>query len=229
MKAKLLPLVAAVLQFTIDPANAAPGESSGSGKLGFSPGGDRVTLCVNPAGVDVCELLGVNADFVMAYNENNCVLAGSHWTPAIGSFFNEAFGSAEYPLSYPAGYEPFPGGPAEDFLAKLVSVRVVVDEGTRTERTYDYPPASIIHRVTVGAWSDFTAADDESANWPLLEFTPLVHPLSVGPHRVKVFATLSAESCDGLPPDPSYGYYCIPPGELLWKDLPFTVAPRCRP
>jgi hypothetical protein len=168
---------------------------------------------------------------------DQCVLSGSYVVVDQYWAVNQKGGSSDFPLVYPDGYETaYPLDPIADFASKLVSVRVVVDGGTRQEKTYVYSPEDITYYMTnmeyFGAWWDPAWL---GSAWPVAAIVPLLHPLRVGIHGAQLYLTFSAAHCDGLGAEPDMN--CIPAGETKFRGFaegppagyPFTVAPKCSP
>ncbi len=72
--------------------------------------------------------------------------------------------------------------PIEDFNAKFVGVRYVVDAGTRQERSYSFTAAQVLR-------TGFTVP---GTDYPMSAILGVLHPLPPGAHTVDVFWTLSA-------------------------------------
>jgi hypothetical protein len=85
-------------------------------------------------------------------------------------------------------------------LSKIVSFTIVVDPGTRQERSYVYTdPAKYEVFMTYAAFWGAVGVPS-LAGAPAMFFAPSLHPLSVGQHELHVIWTLSGLHCDGFPP-----------------------------
>ena len=205
MKTKTALALTAVLAVSL--AFGAPGASAER----LDPPGHRDgNHCVNSFGVDLNDLFGVSDQVVRTGCQE--VSAGEHWIPPV--FW---ITSGSDPV-YPPGYEPLRPTPSEDFLAKLVAVRVVVDRGTRQERTHTFAPSEVVR-------TDITAEQMLPGVFPagahMVSFLPRMAPVGLGNHTQELIATLSAEHCDGFSTDAANS--CIPPGDDSFGARPFTV------
>jgi hypothetical protein len=119
----------------------------------------------------------------------------------------------------PPGYVPAAPTPAEDLTAKLTSVKVVIDAGTRKSKTFTFsPPAVLRTDLTYGDYFGFPDFLPQPIAWTL----PKLSPLPAGDHRVQVFWTLSAQHCDGFSDVPAFS--CLPSGDVLMQSLTTTVV-----
>ena len=103
----------------------ALGVSGASAGRTDPPGRDDANHCINEFDVDLNELYGISDQF----RNRDCqvVSAGEHWV--IGPLVwivNQGADSI-----YPNGYVQSQPEPIDDFTSKLVSIRVVVDGGTK--------------------------------------------------------------------------------------------------
>jgi hypothetical protein len=130
--------------------------------------------------------------------------AGQHWTFTIPWFMNTSFESVP-PEFVPAGDTPL-----EDFVAKFVAVKYVVDPGTEEEKTYVFPNSDMLW---TGVLADLPAVNTLTLG--------SVQPLSVGQHLVEVYWEFSALHCDGLAANLEEN--CIPAGETLFRRTTFEV------
>lgn len=196
-------------------------------------------LCVTPWGTDFCALAGTNTAFVVSDALGGPpVPVGSWWTPLLCWATNARGGLPGFPLTYPPGYvTAHPDDPMQDFLSKIVSFTVVVDPGTRQERSYVYTdPAEYEAFMTFGEfWG--AAGFPPFAAAPAMCFIPSLHPLSVGAHEIHSVWTLSALHCDGFPtggepPSVETGS-CFPAGDFaVYPSLfsfTFSFAPPSSP
>jgi hypothetical protein len=221
-KAKLRILLAgalAALVASASPAAAAPGDV---GKLPGShdryggvlelpdfSGQREANHCVTNAGVDLNALFGVPDQIVTRFCSE--VSAGEHWRPFgfwIVNSFNETF---------PAGYVPSGPTPIEDFVTKLVEVKVVVDGGTRQEKTLVFEPGDVLR-------TDVTSDQLEPGfpQLPMAVTLPRMKPLSIGQHTRELVWVLSAQHCDGF--GTSVDDNCLPAGDVSFGVGPFTVT-----
>lgn len=167
--------------------------------------------CLHPVtGVNLNELFGVPEQLVAACGGPT---AGEHWRPFVGYVGAEASDAV-----YPPGYVPLHGSPVDDVLAKTL-IRVVVDGGTRQEKTYTFSPSD-----TDAFRTDLTIHDINPANPDLPEFIviPRMAPLSVGHHTYQLIWALSAAHCDGLSTEEAES--CLPAGDNPLSLRPFDVS-----
>jgi len=161
--------------------------------------------CIAPNGIDLNVLFGISKQIVTPYC--NQVDSGEQWTAAGPAWFmNTSFEAV------PEEFVPAGANPPEDFLAKFVAIKYVVDPGTRQEQTYVYP---ISNKLWSGAVAGFPAV------WPgTLSKLP---PMSVGEHFVVVYWVFSAMHCDGLAAVVDEN--CLGPGEVPYVAVRFEVTP----
>ena len=176
--------------------------------LGVRPGSaapPREHHCVHPDGVDLNELHATPYRIVTHF----CPLAvlGERWIPAAAWVTNSSH------EVLPPGYVPSAGAPIEDFNAKFVAARYVIDAGTRQERTYSFGP-SVLQ----------TGLIHPTFELPMTAFLPVLPPSPPGPHTVDIYVTLNADHWDGLGTDPAWDL--IPAGETHWDHVPFDVVRR---
>jgi hypothetical protein len=198
--AALLTVLASSLAFGVGPASAGRDDP---------PGDPDANHCFNAFGVDLNELYGVSDQF--RNRECQVVSAGEHWIfGPIVWIVDDGVDSL-----YPDGYVPASPNPIEDFAAKLVSVKVVVDG-----KAHVFSPSEALRtdirvaQLEPGAW-------DES--WPMASMLPRLSPLSVGEHTIQPFIVLSAEHCDGIGAVEEEN--CIPAGEIPFgPPRPLTVT-----
>jgi hypothetical protein len=163
---------------------------------------------------DLNDIYGVTAQIVTGFCPE--VRSGQRWvSPGAPWSMNDSFAAV------PEAFEPAEGAtkPLEDFLAKFVQVRFVIDPGTRQEKTVIFPNDG---NLFTGIGSQFP---DTPANWDVVSPITLgtLKPLSVGDHLVELYWTLSALHCDGLAANIDEN--CLPAGEFLYSRRPFTVVP----
>jgi hypothetical protein len=117
----------------------------------------------------------------------------------------------------PEEFVPAGATPLEDFRAKFVAVKYIIDPGTSQERTRIYPTSD---RLWMGTIEGLPAV------WP--GTLSIAKPLSVGQHRVEVYWVFSAMHCDGL--DGVIEENCIGPGEIGYAPpRVFEVTPGAAP
>jgi hypothetical protein len=176
------------------------------------PGHTDANHCVNRFDVDYNLLYGVSDQFRTF--ECRVVSAGERWVPLMTWITNDIN------LVYPQGYVPSLPAPSDDFLAKLVEVKVVVDGGTSLERTYLFDPSDIVR-------TDINAEDVNPGAWgrayPMASILPIMPPEVVGDHTFEPFLVLSAEHCDGFGTDPEL--QCLPAGEVSFGLRPLSITP----
>lgn len=196
----VMALVATGLLVSSTVALAAKGGEPG-------PNGDKAkegNHCVTPGGLDLNEFLGVSEQIVTSFCTE--VGSGQHWTDAPRWFMEETFEVV------PEGFVPAGESPLEDFLAKFVAVKYVIDPGTRQEKTV------VSTEVTL-----FTANVGQVLLVPLNS----LQPLSVGEHVVDVSWVFNSMHCDGIGdliasyPD---GGNCLVAGENEVATLSFKVT-----
>jgi hypothetical protein len=173
-----------------------------------TPAGPKaVPPCITPTAVSVNERWGI-ADAVVAPFCTQ-VNSGRRWVPSNAWFMNTAFDAV------PPSFVAQGATPVQDFVAKFVGVKYVVDAGTNKEKTYVFPNDEslgillnvegfdVVNSITLGS----------------------LKPLSVGDHTIDSYFIFSAMHCDGLPPgDPDQN--CLPAGETLFSSVEFTVTPE---
>lgn len=120
---------------------------------------------------------------------------------------------------YPDGYAPSRLAPIDDFLAKLVAVKVVIDGGTSQERTHILDPSEMVRtdihaeEVNPGAWG---------SPYPMASLLPSMPAVSVGEHTFEPILVLSAQHCDGLGSDADL--QCFPAGETSFGVRPISIT-----
>lgn len=194
----------------------ALGVSSASAGRVDPPGHRDANHCINAFGVDLNELYGVSDQF----RNRDCrvVSAGEHWVVGPLSWIVN-FGEDSI---YPAGYVPAQPEPIDDFVSKLVSVRVVVDGGTARERIAVFSRSEVL-RTDIDIYQLEPDDDIWPAPFPMASMLPRMAPLSVGDHTFQTFVKLSAEHCDGFFADPELS--CLPAGEISFSGpFPLTIS-----
>ncbi len=154
----------------------------------------RTEHCVTPNHIDINATLGISAAIVAPFCPT--IKAGDWWVRA--QFWTENQ-SWEY---VPDGFVPVGATPLEDFVAKFVAIRYVVDQGTKHEFTVEFAtgPSLWTHEHLVFPNTDVASAMTLGA----------VRPLRVGTHTVTSFWIFSAPHCDGF--SPVFEESCVPAG-----------------
>jgi hypothetical protein len=121
----------------------------------------------------------------------------------------------------PEDFEPAGDTPLEDFLAKFMAVKFVIDPGTKHEKTVVFPNDG---NLFTGPASLF---GDAPPGWTVASPVTLgaLKPLPVGKHAVRVLWRLSAMHCDGIADVVDEN--CLPGGEeFVYSFVPaFEVVP----
>jgi hypothetical protein len=172
---------------------------------GASGGPKTVKPCITPTAVDLNERYGVAEAIVAPFCTE--VNSGRRWTVSNAWFVNVTFEVV------PSDFVPAGETPLDDFIAKFVGVKYVVDPGTKKEKTYQFP-----NDDGLGIVQDEGGFD--AANPVTLG---ALKPLSVGHHVVDSYLLLSAMHCDGL--GDVVEENCLPAGETLFSTVTFTVTP----
>ena len=171
----------------------------------------RDNNCVHPSGVSLNELFGVPEQFVLPFCEG--FTAGEHWRPAMNYF-----GADGSDAVYPPGYVPLHPNPVDDILAK-VTVNVVIDGGTRQQKTYTFSPTDRdAFRTDVRVHEVNPAFPDI----PSFFIMPRMAPLRPGHHTYEFIWVQSAPHCDGLSADEDAS--CLPAGEFPLGVRPADVS-----
>jgi len=165
---------------------------------GTSAGNSEGNHCIFPGGTDFNEVWGVSEAIVWF----NCttVGAGQDWRVGQGWGMEATF------KKVPKGFVPAGATPLDDFLAKFVGVKYVVDPGTARERVYRFTDVS---RLLVGPGAAVNGVTMGTMN-----------ALSVGSHAVEAYWTMSATHCDGFVKGG-----CLPAGDSLAFASTFEVTP----
>jgi hypothetical protein len=161
--------------------------------------------CITPTGIDLNELYGITKQILTPFC--NHVDSGEQWTAGGPAWFMNTNFEAVPDDFVPAGETPL-----EDFLAKFVAIKYVIDPGTRQEQTYIYPTSN---RLWTGMSAGFPAV------WPgTLSKLP---PLSVGEHFVVVYWVFNAMHCDGFAAVVDEN--CLGTGEVAYAGVRLEVTP----
>jgi 5-hydroxyisourate hydrolase-like protein (transthyretin family) len=165
--------------------------------------------CRNQFGVDLNVLFGVPEQFV----DGPCstITTASAWRPLAFWYTNTAFDAV------PPGFVPAAATPLEDLLTKLTAVEVVVDGGTKRQRTVVLAPTAAL-RID----HTFEEYAPGGGAYPMAVAIPRMTPLLAGDHTVQIIWTLSAEHCDGFTDVEAYS--CLPSGDVSFGTRHFVVA-----
>jgi hypothetical protein len=117
------------------------------------------------------------------------------------------------------GFVPAGDTPVEDFIAKFTALKLVIDAGTRQEKTVVFPNDG---NVFTGPATLFPGNPEE---WALVIPITLgtVQPLPVGDHVVDVYWIFGDVHCDGVAANIVEN--CFPEGETLYVTVAFEVTP----
>lgn len=193
---------------SVSPAGARAVASAGRTD---PPNHEQANHCLNEYGVDLNQLYGVRDKIQTA----GCAeqTAGDHWVLPVEWVVHDGSGSV-----YPEGYQPLSARPIEDFVLKLVAVKVVVDVGTSTEQVHYFAAGEVL-RTDIDSEQLYPGGFD--APYPVASMLPRLFPVSVGQHTV--YLLMSAQHCDGFGTVVSYS--CLPAGEVpYWRLLAFEVS-----
>jgi hypothetical protein len=160
--------------------------------------------CLAADGTDLNEYYGVSATIVATFCPS--LRTGEEWTTTSRWFVAPSYGKV------PRGFVPAPGAtPADDFLAKFVSVRYVIDPGTAQEQTYVFPNSNKLFIDLVDSTTLFN---------PITLGT--LHPLSAGQHVIDRYWRMSALHCDGI--GKILEENCLPAGDTFFGGVTFDVV-----
>jgi hypothetical protein len=177
----------------------------------------RVEPCIWPdTGTNLQTYFDVSVSLVIPPADCGQVRTGSPWaTPVV-------FYVARTWEQVPPGYQPVGATPLDELEADLVSVRLIVDEGTPQEFTVERSGPQI--HVQTAAWDEVYPDDPD---WLLVDIGTHItmRPLPPGTHTVSGEFVLDAPACDGTSAD--YDQSCIPAGVFAYPSTrTFTVVPR---
>ena len=164
--------------------------------------------CITPLG-DLNQIYGISEQIVTVFCPQ--VNSGAYWVAAGGPpwFMNTSFELV------PEGFVPAGETPLEDFRAKFVAVKYMIDPGTLQEQTYIFPTSDKL-------WTGPHPIVGLPAVHPITLGT--LRPLSVGEHVVQVYWVFSAMHCDGL--GDVIEIFCLGPGEIAYgPPATFKVLP----
>jgi hypothetical protein len=193
--------VAAVWEQRVD------GEDRVHGVVRLDLGGPN--HCLNEFGIDLNLLFGVPEELVAG--PCRTVSARSKWRPFVFWSMDTVFNVA------PPGYVPAGATPLEDLVARLESVKIVVDRGTKREKT-------VVFSAAASLWTDHTLDDYVPFEfaYPIAATLPLMASLPAGDHTVQVIWTLSSQHCDGLGDVEAQN--CLAAGDNSFGTRTFTVG-----
>jgi hypothetical protein len=212
MRAHLRPGACVLALVVVVLASVTFGASGASAGRLDPPGHGDANQCFNSLGVDLNELYGISDQF--RTRECQEVTAGEHWILLLVWITDDGVDNV-----YPAGYVPSRATPMEDFLAKLVAYKVVVDGGTPQEFTQVFSPSEV--RTDINDEQLEPGRFEEPL--PVASMLARMRPLSVGDHTFQPFIMLSAQHCDGLGADVEEN--CLPAGEIPFgPPRPLTVT-----
>ena len=155
---------------------------AGAAGVEAAPAGTtRTAHCVAPNGVDMNVFLNLSAAVVAPFCAQ--IKAGDPWVPA------QFYTAAKTWEQMPPGYVPAGATPLEDFVAKFVAIRYVVDEGTAREFTVEFANGPRL-------WTGQHAINPDIALASPMTLGA-IRPLSAGPHVVRIFWIMSEMQCDG--------------------------------
>jgi len=160
--------------------------------------------CITPTGVDLNERWGVTEAIVAPFCTE--IRSGQSWRVTQAWFMALTF------KKVPKGFEPAGATPLEDFIAKFIGVKYVVDPGTAQEQTYVFTNVG-----DVGAIAEI----DGLAVVNAVTMGTLA-PLSVGGHVVESYFSMSAMHCDGL--GRVVEQNCLRAGDTLYEQITFEVT-----
>ena len=169
-----------------------------------SAGPKEVPHCITPTAVDLNERYGVSEAIVAFFCPE--INSGRHWTVSNAWFVSPTFDAM------PDDFVPAGATPLEDYVAKFLGIKYVVDPGTSKEQVYVISNNDDLGIVDGGA---IVAVNPVSLG--------VLKPLSVGDHVVDSYLLFTAMHCDGF--GDILEENCIPAGETLWSSVQFTVTP----
>ena len=159
--------------------------------------------CITAGGDDLNQFYGVSETIVATFCAQ--LRTGEHWTTTSRWFMATSFEQV------PPGFVPAGATPLDDFRAKFVAVRYVIDSGTRQERTYVFPNTDEL-------WTG--VVDGLPTVNPLTLGT--LHPLSEGQHVIDRYWRFSGLHCDGLAANIDEN--CLPAGDSFFGRVTFDVV-----
>ena len=154
--------------------------------------------CIFPPDGDFNEAYGITEALVWYCGTE--IGSGQDWRTNMG------WGMADKYTVKPKGFVPGGATPLDDFLAKFVGVRIVVDPGTSQQRTYVFTDTSKLYVEAPGLVMSFGMG--------------VMAPLAVGHHALESYWTMSGVHCDGFAKKLED---CLPAGDSLGFATDFTV------
>lgn len=165
-----------------------------------------------------CTVPGIELDLNVFYGVSHAIVApfctsinaGEEWSVTAGWFMNTTF------AVFPSNFTPAGATPMEDFIAKFVGVKYVVDPGTAQEKTY-------VLKNKRHLWTGVNVFGDPLVNTLTMGTLP---PLSVGQHVVRTSWLFSQMHCDGLGDvigELPGGANCLEAGERHVSTIAFEV------
>ena len=112
----------------------------------------------------------------------------------------------------PDGFVPAGNTPLEDFRAKFVGVKYVVDPGTTQQQTFMFDNVDQLALLQIDGVPTVNTVTMAS-----------LHPLSAGDHVVQTFWVFNAMHCDGIAAVVPEN--CLAAGETLYHQVTFAVSP----
>ena len=112
--------------------------------------------------------------------------------------------------------------PVDDILAKL-TIKVVIDGGTRHQKTSTFSPTDEDAFRTDVRIHDVNPAFPDIPSFFIM---PRMKPLNLGHHTYDFIWVLSAPHCDGISAD--FDVSCLPAGEFPTGVLPVDVSTTTR-
>jgi hypothetical protein len=161
--------------------------------------------CISPFGVDLNVRYGVSAAIVAPFCPE--IGTGLAWSVTGLWTVNTTFAKV------PRGFVSAGATPADDFRAKFLQVRYVVDAGTAQQKQYVFSNSSDLYVATIDGAVLINTVTLGTMN-----------PLAVGPHVVDRYWSFSAMHCDGL--GRKIDENCLPAGEFLDGSVVFEVTVR---
>lgn len=185
-------LALAILVMAISPSGASAARKDGN-------------HCISPSGTDVNELWGVTEAIVAPF----CTEVGAGQSLRVGQawFMNLTF------KKVPKGFVPAGATPLDDFIAKFIGVKYVVDPGTAQEKSYVFTNVGDLGTIAETV-TGFAVAQGLTMG--------TLEPLSIGEHVVDSYWSMSAMHCDGL--GRVVADNCLPAGDTLYDHITFEVT-----
>jgi hypothetical protein len=168
----------------------------------------RTEHCVAPNGIDINANLDISAAVVASFCPE--MKAGDSWVRA--QFWTEAKTWEQVP----DGFVPAGATPLEDFVAKFVAIRYVVDQGTSHEFAVEFATGPSL-------WTDEHPLNPDIDLASAMTLGT-IRPLSVGPHTVTSFWIFSDVHCDGM--SSVFEESCVPAGAFDAGTVSFDVVPK---